>query len=159
MLKLTQSESNLLYWTKGWYENRNNESFWTQIGLIYKEYYDMEVDNYDGIYHMVRSLYLKILNVLPNKERMLERYEEETLPSKARYYWGAPNAGNYNWHCHDKFGNEEMIKARICVMMSHLGSTEVKYYTMMPIKEIEGLTLKDSAKEKLAQMAVDNAGE
>ena len=88
-LKLTQFESNLIHWTKHWYEGSSHENFWPQIGAIYKEQYDMDADCYEGIYHMVRDLWLKIVDVLPNRERIREEYENDTLPTRAKFFWGA----------------------------------------------------------------------
>ena len=85
------------------------------------------------MYEAVRQVWKKILNVLPNKEHFWDEYERDTLPSKARYYWGSPNFGNTNWHCDDSFNAEQMIRARVAKMISQIGSTEVRYYeSMMP---------------------------
>lgn len=141
MIILTQNESNLLLWTKGHYEGRGNDSFWPQIGAIYMEQYDMDEFDIWGVYHMVRELWKKIIWNLPNKERLLEQYEEETLPSKAKRYWGS-YTGNF-WYDpeKDKLNDEGMLKARISVMVSQLGCTLVQYYEYLPAQETAGLKL------------------
>lgn len=146
-LILTQFESNFIHWTKHWYNGSSNENFWPQIGAIYKEQYAMDKDCYVGIYHMVRSLWLKIINVLPdhNKERFLADYENDTLPTNARFFWGAKYFADFNSGF--LFNNEDIIRARITVMVSQLGSTYVKYYELLPLQEFAGLKIKklDSA--------------
>lgn len=141
MLELTQHESNLLLWTKGHYENPCHETFWNQLEFFYKHHYWMEPD-VEGIYVMVRKLWRKIINILPNKEFLLEEYEKETLPTKVRFYWGAPNYLNKNIFCNDSFDTIQMIKSRIVVMCSQLGTTEVKYYKLLPITDIGALKYK-----------------
>lgn len=141
MLTLNQFESNLLLWTKGHYENPCAESFWPQIGRFYMEHYGMDEPYAEGIYHMVRELWKKIIWNLPNKERLLDQYEEETLPSKAKRYWGS-YTGNF-WYVPeiDKLNNEGLIKARISVMVSQLKCTLVQYYSLLLAEEIAGLKL------------------
>lgn len=141
MIKLTQDESNLLCWTKGHYENRENDTFWPQLGAIYMEQYNMAELDLGGIHHMVRELWKKIIWNLPNKERLLDQYEEETLPSKAKRYWGS-YTGNF-WYVPeiDKLNNEGLIKARISVMVSQLKCTLVQYYSLLLAEEIAGLKL------------------
>ncbi len=141
MIELTQHESNLLLWTKGHYEGRGNESFWPQIGAIYMEQYDMDEPYVDGIYRMVRELWKKIIWNLPNKERLLEEYEGATLPSKAKLYWGSYRPSFWYNPEKDKFNDEDLIKARISVMISQLGSTLVQYYNYLPAQETGGLKL------------------
>lgn len=141
MIKLTQNESNLLLWTKGHYEGRSHETFWPQINALYMEVYGMDEPYVDGIYHMVRELWKKILNVLPNKETLLDKYEDETVPSKACFYWGAKNFGIWYNPETDRFDDEEILRARICVMCSQIKLTKVKYYEYLPAEETAGLKL------------------
>ncbi len=143
MLELTQNESNLLLWTKGHYADSRAESFWPQLEIFYKEYYWMDELDIEGAYHMVRELWKKILDAMPNKDRFLERYEEDTLPSKACWFWGGPNFGKwYNPDTH-KFDNESLLKARIAVMVSTIGATEVRFYKYLPAQEVGELKLKN----------------
>lgn len=148
MLILTQDESNLIYWCKGHYQGRNHENYWPQLAEIYKEWGDMDEFDLVGTYWMVRNLWQKILEVLPNKENLLEAYENDTLPSNVRMFRGAPNYGNTKWNCDDKFSGEDIVKARIVVMCSQIKLTKVKYYELLPKQEFAGLKL-----------VVDNAGE
>jgi hypothetical protein len=142
MLTLNQFESNLLLWTKGHYENPCAESFWPQIGRFYMEHYGMDEPYAEGIYHMVRELWKKIMNQLPNKDQLLEQYERETLPSKAQFYWGGKKFGFWYNHKTDKFNDEDLLKARIAVMCSMIGATEVKHYNYLPAQAFAGLELK-----------------
>ena len=146
-LILTQFESNLIHWTKHWYEGSSHENFWPQIGAIYKEQYAMEADCYEGIYHMVRDLWLKIANVLPeyNQEFLFSKYENDTLPTRSIFFWGSKYFGNFNPQL--SFNNEDLIRARITVMCSQIGGTLVKYYELLPLQEFAGLTLKKVDKE------------
>lgn len=78
-LILAQFESNFIHWTKHWYEGSSHENFWPQIGAIYKEQYAMDSDCYEGIYHMVRDLWLKIANVLPEYNQELFLVNTKTI--------------------------------------------------------------------------------
>ncbi len=132
MIKLSQHESNILYWSKHWYGDKQRENFWAELKILCDEYFGMDCDVED-MYEAVRQVWKKILNVLPNKEHFWDEYERDTLPSKARYYLGSPNFANRDWHCKDSFDGEQMIRARVAKMISQIGSTEVKYYeSMMP---------------------------
>lgn len=72
------------------------------------------------------------------------------MPSKARYYWGAPNFGNTNWHCDDSFTAEQILQARVAKMISQIGSTEVKHYDLMMPEDIGELKVEN--REKLQEM-------
>lgn len=147
MLKLTQDESNLIYWSKGHYEERTHETYWPQLGEIYKEWGDMEKFDLVGAYHMVRNLWQKILRVLPNEANLLDAYENDTLPGNSRYFRGAPNYGNTKWNCDDKFSGEDIVKTRIVIMLSQIKLTEVKYYDLLPKQDFAGLKLINQPKE------------
>jgi hypothetical protein len=102
------------------------------------------------MYEAVRQVWKKILNVLPNKEHFWDEYERDTLPSKARYYWGSPNFGNTNWHCDDSFNAEQMIRARVAKMISQIAITETKYYESMMPEDVGDLKVKN--RETLEEM-------
>jgi hypothetical protein len=154
MLILNQNESNLIYWTKGWYENNNHENFWPQLKILHKDYVGCSGDIYDLQWY-VRRLWKKILEVNPNKERLMEGYEDETLPSKTRYYCGAPNYGNTDWHCKDVFSEEQMVKARISVMVAQISRTETKLYESPFPVDLKGLRIPKDAKVRLEEMFND----
>jgi hypothetical protein len=149
MLKLSQRESNILYWSKYWYGSNRRENFWPQLKILCDEYFGMDCDVED-IYEAVRQVWKKILNVLPNKEHFWDEYERETLPSKARYYWGSPNFANRDWHCKDSFDEEQMICARVAKMISQIAITETKYYESMMPEDVGDLKVEN--REKLQEM-------
>lgn len=136
MLELTQHESNLLLWMKNNYEGKKPETFHSQLEEFYKEDYDMMESDILGIYHMVRSLWKKILKVLPNKEYLEDEYENNTLNNAVYFYWGAPNFGNFSKVLFDE---EQILQARIAVMCSQLKLTEVKYYKLLPMTKVGNL--------------------
>lgn len=159
MLKLSQHESNLLYWSKGWYGGKifNPENFWSQLKIICDKGYALSC-SVEDMYSIVRMLWVKILNEIPNKEFLWDQYEADTLPHKARYYWGAPNYGNTNWHCDDSFNAEQMLQARTAKMISQLGATQVKYYQSMKPKDIGDLKIANREKlEEMFQNKLDSA--
>ncbi len=141
MLILTQDESNLIFWSKGHYEDRTHETYWLQLGEIYKKWGDMDEFDLVGTYHMVRDLWRKILKILPNEENLLDAYENDTLPYNTRYFRGAPNYGNTKWSCDDKFSGEDIIRSRIVIMLSQIKLTEVKYYKLLEKQDFAGLKL------------------
>lgn len=149
MLKLNQHESNVLYWSKGRYGGKQSEVFWPQLKILCDKGYLMTCDVED-MYSIVRILWVKILDVLPNKNHLWDEYENDTLPHKARYYWGAPNYGNRDWHCKDSFNAEQLLKARTAKMISQIGSTKVKYYESMMPEDIGDLKIEN--REKLMEM-------
>lgn len=149
MIKLNQHESNILYWSKHWYGGDQRKNFWAQLKILCDEYFGMDCDVGD-MYEAVRQVWKKILNVLPNKEHFWDEYENDTLPSKARYYRGSPNYGSTNWHCDDSFNAEQMIRARVAKMISQIGITEVKYYESMMPEDFVGL--KVEKREELEKM-------
>ena len=132
MIILSQNESNLLYWCKHWYGPKMAQNYWQELKTLCDEYFGMDCDVED-IYEAVRQLWKKILNVLPNKDLFWDEYERDTLPSKARYYFGSPNFVNRDWHCKDSFNEEQMIRARVAKMVSQIGVTETKYYNSMHV--------------------------
>jgi len=133
------------------------ENFWAELKILCDEYFGMDCDIED-MYEAVRQVWKKILNALPEKEHLLDEYESDTLPSKARYYWGAPNYGNTNWRCDDSFNGEQMIKARTAKMVSQLGITKVKYYKSMPPQDIGDLKVINRVKlEEMFKNKLDSA--
>lgn len=149
MLKLNQHESNLLYWSKNWYGRKCAENFWPQLKIICDEGYALSC-SVEDMYSIVRMLWVKILDALPNKQHFWDEYENDTLPHKARYYHGSPSYGNTNWHCDNSFNAEQMLQARTAKMISQLGSTQVKYYESMMPEDIGDLKI--VSREKLEEM-------
>ncbi len=150
MLQLSQHESNVLYWSKGWYDGgKQAEHFWPQLKILCDEYYGMDGDIGD-IYSVIRTFWRKIIDLMPNKDFLLDDYENETLPHKIRFYWGAPNQKNRDWNCNDSFNGEQMLQARVAKMISQISNTEVKYYESLTPEDIGGL--KVEKREKLEQM-------
>jgi len=145
MLELTQFESNLVHWTKHHYEEHNDRNFWSQLGAIYMEQYLMDAPYLDGIYHMVRSLWEKILKELPQREFLMGEYENGTLPSNAWKYFGGKkvNSGIFYNPKTDVYNDEDIYRARIACMCSQISLTEVKYYRLMPKQEFAGLKFKN----------------
>jgi len=137
-ITLTQEESNLLMFCKGHYVGE----FWPTIEILYKEHYDMEEMSFGGTLCMVRRLWLKMLEVNPNKERLLEEYEELTLPSENWKVAGGNQFGGI-WYNAEicKFNNRDLIKARISVMASQLRHTKIKYFDYKEPTEVGGLKL------------------
>lgn len=148
-LILNQHESNLLYWAKHWYGGKQIKNFWPQLKIICDEGYLLDCDVND-MYSIVRMLWVKILNAHPNKEHLWDEYENDTLPDKSRYYWGAPNYGNTNWHVKTRFSAKQMLQARVAKMISQIGSTKVEHYESMMPKDIKNLKVEN--REKLAKM-------
>lgn len=149
MPKLNQHESNVLYWSKGWYGGKQSEDFWPQLKILCDEGYAMPCDVED-MCSIVRMLWVKILDVLPNKNNLWDEYENDTLPHKVRYYWGAPNYGNTDWHCNDSFNAKQLLQARTAKMISQISSTKVKYYESMMPEDIGDLKIEN--REKLMEM-------
>lgn len=149
MITLSQHESNILFWSKGWYGPKMAENYWQELKVFCDEYYGMDCD-IEGMYFSVRTIWRKILDALPNKEWRLNDYENDTLPHKARYYRGSPNYGNTDWRCKDSFNAEQMIQSRVAVMIGQLSSTETKYYKAMLPKDVGDLKVVN--REKLEQM-------
>lgn len=105
-------------------ENQNREIFifprtvnHSIFAEIYKDWGAMDKFDLVGTYWMVRNLWQKILEVLPNKENLLEAYKNDALPSNVRTFRGAPNYRNLAWRCEDKFSSEDIIKAHCCYML------------------------------------------
>lgn len=72
------------------------------------------------------------------------------MPNKARYYFGAPNYGNTDWHRKDSFNDEQTLQARIAVMVSQIGRTETKYYDSLLPEDVGDLKVVN--REKLEEM-------
>lgn len=156
MLTLEQNQSNLLYWCKNWYENANHKTFWPQLKILHEDYTGCE-GGIAELYWYVRELWKKIVKSSGNEEFLVERYENETLPEQARYYRGSPNHEECrNWN--RAFSGEEMIMARIAVMVSQIKLTQTKYYNSEFPTDLEGLVISEDKKEKLKQM-LDNRNE
>ncbi len=149
MIKLNQHESNVIYWSKHWYGDKMAENFWKELKALCDKGYLMDCGLRD-MYSIVRTLWAKILNEVPNKEYLWDEYENDTLPSKARYYRGSPNYGSTNWHCDDSFDEKQMLQARVAKMISQLGCTQVKYYEAMLPQDVGDLKVKN--REKLEEM-------
>lgn len=150
MLTLDQNQSNLLYWTKGWYENHDHKNFWPQLKILYKDYTHGDGDIFDLQWY-VRELWRKLIKANGNEDFLIERYEEETLPIKARYYRGAPNHNdNQNWQ--QSFSSEEIVEARIAVMASQIAFIHANKFKSLFPTDLDGLTISEENKQKLQQM-------
>jgi len=81
---LSEYENNLLYFCKGHY----GRDFWPLVGQIYRELYDMDEDDLEGIYHMIRRLWWKLFGAKEFESYFLEEYERLSLPSNNWQVWG-----------------------------------------------------------------------
>lgn len=132
MIALNQDDSNLYWFIKGWYKEDN---FWTSITTIYGRAYFNEYDVM-GMYHFVRGLWLKALEVIPNREAFLDAYDSMTLPSNNYSFRG----GNKDSFDNPKpFNDEDLIRTRIAAMCSQLKCMEAKYFSPLPIVAIGDL--------------------
>ena len=140
-ISLTEDENNLLYFCKKHY----GHDFWPLVGKIYRELYDMEEDDLEGIYHMIRRLWWKLFQAKEFDERFLEEYERLSLPSNNWQVWGGLNSEDLkNWWNRDsqKWTIEDILKAKITGMVSQIHLSDIKFWDKkVPSAEFAGLSL------------------
>lgn len=107
------------------------------------------------LFSLCEKYIVALIKVSGREEHLAERYEEEALPIQARYYRGSPNyKENQDWR--RVFNTEDIVKARIAVMIGQIYFTEAdKYLSLFPT-ELDGLKISKEKKQKLQQMFDNN---
>jgi hypothetical protein len=141
MIPLSENENNLLYFCKGHY----GKDFWPLVEKIYCKLYAMEESCLDGIHHMIYSLWRKLLVTTIDNPRFIEEYLELSTPSENWKVWGGLGSEDLSsfWNRESKkWENNDILKARICAMVSQLKLSDMKYWDKKPpTEEFAGLSL------------------